>query len=159
VYGMIGTAAFIILQKISLAILMPHFVISQKMLLLIPMIALGVNVAVSFVLCLIIGFMTKPPEMDVLVKFYAHVNPFGFWKPVREAAVERGLVKRGDKTPYLDAANLFLVSAFQISLAMIPFYAFLRDWTGFYESISLTFVLVFILYFTWYKILPSRNEA
>jgi solute:Na+ symporter, SSS family len=158
VYGMIATAAFIILQKISFAIMMTQYDFSPMTKLLIPMIALGVNVVASFVICLIIGFMTKPPEMDVLVKFFAHIHPFGFWKPVREVAIERGLIRREDITPYLDAANLILVSVFQMSLAMIPFYAFLRNWTGFYESISLTLVLVLILYFTWYKILPSRDE-
>jgi SSS family solute:Na+ symporter len=158
VFGMIATAAFIIVQKIFLAILMVRNDFSPSTLNLIPMIELAVNVIVSFVLCLIIGFICKPPEMDILVKFYAHVNPFGFWKPVREVAIERGLVKRGDKTPYLDALNLILVCAFQMLLAMIPFYAFLRDWTGCYMSVCLTLVLMFILYFTWYKILPARDE-
>jgi solute:Na+ symporter, SSS family len=158
VYGMMATAAFIILQKVSFAIWIPPHDIPTRMDHLMQMMSLGINVVASFVICLIIGFVNKPPEMDVLVKFYAHVNPFGFWKPVREAAIERGLVRRGDKTPYLDAANLLLVSAFQICLALIPFYAFLRNWTGFYESIGVTVVLVFILYFTWYKILPSRDE-
>ena len=102
--------------------------------------------------------MNKPPEMDVLVKFYAHVKPFGFWNPVRIAAIEQGLVKQGDKTPYLDALNLLIICVFQFSLAMIPFYAFLRNWTNFYLSVCLTLVLTFILYFTWYKILPSRDE-
>jgi solute:Na+ symporter, SSS family len=159
VYGMIATAAFIILQKISFAIWIPHHDIPTRMDLLFPMMSLGINVVASFVICLIIGFVNRPPEMDVLVKFYAHVLPFGFWKPVREAAVERGLVKRANVTPYLDAANLILVSVFQISLAMIPFYAFLRNWTGFYWSVGLALAMAFILYFTWYKILPSRDES
>jgi len=145
VYGMIASAAFIISQKLFL----PHVSMTQS---------LGLNISASLVLCIIIGFMNKPPEMDVLVKFYAHVKPFGFWSPVRQAAIERGLVKQGDKTPYLDALNLILICVFQFSLAMMPFYAFLRNWTNFYLSVCLTIVLTAILYFTWYKILPSRNE-
>jgi solute:Na+ symporter, SSS family len=145
VYGMAATAAFIIVQKIAL----PE--------LGVP--ALGLNIAASLVICLVLGFAMKPPEMDILVKFYAHVRPFGFWKPVREAAIARGLVPRGEITPYLDALNLFVASAFQMFLAMMPFYAFLRNWSSFYVSLALTLVTSIVLYFTWYKVLPSRDEA
>jgi solute:Na+ symporter, SSS family len=145
VYGMIASAAFIILQKLFLT----NISMTQS---------LGVNISASFVLCLIIGFMNKPPEMDVLVKFYAHVKPFGFWSPVLKAAIEKGLMKQGYKTQYLDALNILLICVFQFSLAMIPFYAFLRKWENFYLSLSLVFGIAFILYFTWYKILPSRDE-
>ncbi len=145
VFGMIASAVFIISQKLFL----PNITMTQS---------LGVNISASLLLCTIIGLLNKPPEMDVLVKFYAHVKPFGFWAPVRNAAIERGLVKQGDKTPYLDALNLVLICVFQFSLAMMPFYAFLRNWANFYWSASLTLVLTFVLYFTWYKILPPRDE-
>jgi SSS family solute:Na+ symporter len=145
VYGMIASAVFIILQKL----IFTNITMTQS---------LGINVSASFLLCLIIGYMNNPPEMNVLVKFYTHVRPFGFWKPVRNAAMEQGLIKRGDKTQYLDALNLLLICVFQFSLAMIPFYAFLRKWPNFFLSVGLTLVLTFILYFTWYKILPSRDE-
>ena len=71
VYSMAATAAFIIFQKAAL----PNVSMVQS---------LGVNIAASLVISLTIGFLTKPPEMDVLVAFYAHVNPFGLWKPVRD---------------------------------------------------------------------------
>jgi Na+/proline symporter len=145
VYGMAATAAFIIFQKIAL----PELGVA----------ALGLNIAASLVICVVLGFAMKPPEMDILVKFYAHVRPFGFWRPVREAAIARGLVPRGELTPYFDALNLFIASAFQMFLAMMPFYAFLRNWPGFYLSLALTLATAFVLYFTWYKVLPSRDEA
>jgi len=145
VYGMAATAAFIVVQKIAL----PGIGVAS----------LGLNIAASLVICLMLGFVTKPPEMDILIKFYAHVHPFGFWKPVREAAIAKGLVRRGELTPCLDALNLIVASAFQMFLAMMPFYAFLRDWSGFYVSLALMLATAFVLYFTWYKILPSRDEA
>jgi solute:Na+ symporter, SSS family len=145
VYGMAATAAFIIVQKIAL----PGIGVAS----------LGLNIAASLAFCLMLGFVTKPPEMDILIKFYAHVHPFGFWKPVREAAIAQGLVRRGEHTPCLDALNLIVASAFQMFLAMMPFYAFLRDWSGFYISLALMLATAFVLYFTWYKILPARDEA
>ncbi|MCC6127114.1 MAG: hypothetical protein IT426_19305 [Pirellulales bacterium] len=145
VYGMIGTASFIVLQKFAL----PQIGMAP---------AAALNTLASLAFCVVLGFVTKPPEMDVLVKFYAHVFPFGFWKPVRHVAIERGLVKQSDITPYMDAVNLFVACAFQMFLAMMPFYAFLRDWPHFFLSLGLTLVAVFVLYFTWYKILPSYDE-
>jgi len=67
--------------------------------------ALGViptyNEAVRFWLMMIISaiiylpatLLTKPEDMDHLVMFYTMTRPPGFWGPVREEAVKRGLIK------------------------------------------------------------------
>jgi SSS family solute:Na+ symporter len=39
-----------------------------------------------------ITFLTKPEDMDRLVKFYVMSRPLGFWKPVRLEAEHRGLL-------------------------------------------------------------------
>ncbi|UCC39799.1 MAG: Na+:solute symporter [Candidatus Aminicenantes bacterium] len=38
-------------------------------------------------------FLTKPEDMDRLVKYYMMSKPLGWWKPVREEAERRGLLK------------------------------------------------------------------
>jgi Na+/proline symporter len=67
--------------------------------------ALGVipvyNDAVRFWLMMIISaviylpatLLTKPEDMDHLVMFYTMTRPPGFWGPVKEEAVRRGLIK------------------------------------------------------------------
>jgi len=37
-------------------------------------------------------FLTKPENMDHLVKYYVMSRPLGWWKPVKEEAVRRGLL-------------------------------------------------------------------
>jgi hypothetical protein len=97
--------------------------------------------------------------MEVLVKFYSKVRPFGVWKPVRLEAERRGLVPVNDPMPRIDMLNGFITIFFQIGLALIPFYLFLRQWGPMAGTIAGVLVLSVILYFTWYKNLPSPDEV
>jgi Na+/proline symporter len=121
--------------------------------------SLGLDMALCFVTTIIITFLFKPTDMDVLVKFYARVRPFGFWGPVRREAVRRGLVPAKDKMPAIDALNGLITAVFQFSLALLPFYAFLRNWTQLGIWTGAAAGLSIVLYFTWYKNLPAKDEV
>jgi Na+/proline symporter len=121
--------------------------------------SLAVDMALCFFTTLIAARLTKPTDMDVLVKFYARIRPWGFWGPVRREAVRRGLVPAKDPMPKIDALNGLLTAVFQFSLALIPFYMFLRRWNSFLIWLAAAGVLVVILYFTWYKNLPAKDEV
>ena len=44
-----------------------------------------------------VTFLTKPEDMDHLVKYYVMARPIGWWGPVRREAERRGLItKTGD---------------------------------------------------------------
>jgi Na+/proline symporter len=121
--------------------------------------SLGLDMALCFVTTIIITFLFKPTDMDVLVKFYARVRPFGFWGPVRREAVRRGLVPAKDKMPAIDALNGLITAAFQFSLALLPLYAFLRNWTQLGIWAGAAAGLSIVLFFTWYKNLPAKDEV
>jgi len=120
--------------------------------------SLAVDTALCLIVTLVMIFLNKPTDMDILVKFYARIRPFGFWGPVRREAVKRGLVPARDKMPAMDALNGILTAVFQFSLAILTFYAFIRRWGQFGIWISIAAALAIMLYFTWYKNLPSRDE-
>jgi Na+/proline symporter len=120
---------------------------------------LAVDTLASLTLTLAIGWLTPPADLDVLVRFYARVRPFGFWGPVRVEAVRRGLVPPRDRQPAFDLANVPLTMLFQIALALAPFYLFLRDWTRTGLACASLLALAAILYFTWYRRLPPPNET
>jgi SSS family solute:Na+ symporter len=124
-----------------------------------PARTLGLDILACFLVTLLIGFLTRPPDMDTLVTFYSRIRPFGFWGPVRREAVRKGLVPSGDKMPALDALNGILTAGFQLSLALVPFYALLREWrqAGVWGTAAV--FLAVLLYFTWYKNLPAREEG
>jgi len=120
--------------------------------------SLGLDTGLCLVTTIIITFLAKPTDMEILVKFYTRVRPFGFWGPVRREAVRRGLVPAKDKMPAIDALNGLITAGFQFSLALLPFYAFLRNWKQLALWAGAAAALSIILYFTWYKNLPSRDE-
>jgi len=115
--------------------------------------------SLCLVTTLITAALTKPTDMEVLLRFYARVRPFGFWGPVRKESARRGLVPVKDPLPSLDALNGLLTAVFQFSLALIPFYMFLRRWKEFSIGLAAAGLLCLILYFTWYKNLPAKDEV
>ena len=46
-----------------------------------------------------VTFLTKPENMDHLVKYYVQARPIGFWGPVRKEAIQRGLIKDSKAGP------------------------------------------------------------
>jgi hypothetical protein len=60
--------------------------------------------------------------------------------------------------PKIDILNGFVTAAFQFSLAILPFYLFLRDWRRLGIWSAAAAVIAVVLYFTWYKNLPAKDE-
>src|SRR5512136_2907144 len=120
--------------------------------------SLAIDMGMCLATTLVAAALTKPADMEVLVKFYAKVRPFGFWGPVRRECVKRGLVPARDMMPKIDILNGFVTAAFQFSLAILPFYLFLRNWKhlGIWSAVAAAIAVV--LYFTWYKNLPAKDE-
>jgi solute:Na+ symporter, SSS family len=111
----------------------------------------------SFFVTVVITLVTKPCDMETLVRFYAKVRPFGIWGPVRREAIRRGLVPAKDLEPTYDVVNSVIASFFQLCLGVIPLYMFLKDWSNVGLWVVLLLVTVAILYKTWYKHLPPKD--
>ncbi|MBD3224177.1 MAG: hypothetical protein GF313_05570, partial [Caldithrix sp.] len=146
VWSMIVSTLIIILQKIFFS----HWS---------GPVTLAVDTLASLVATIIIGFRFAPTDREILLDFYSRIRPFGFWKPIRQEAIRRGLIPADDKTPTIDSMNGLLSAAFQVSMALIPFYAFLRIWNQFFIWLGIAGFLTIVLYFTWYKNLPSYDEG
>jgi SSS family solute:Na+ symporter len=146
VWGMVCSALIIVAQKIFA----PEWSIVKT---------LAFDTLASFMITLVIGFLAKPTDIETLVKFYSRVRPFGFWKPVRLEAEQRGLVPVNDPMLRIDILNGMLTIFFQVSLALIPFYLFLREWKFMSVWFGVALSLGIVLYFTWYKNLPSPEET
>jgi hypothetical protein len=78
---------------------------------------------------------------------------------VRREAARRGLVPAKDTMPAMDALNGLLTAVFQLGIALFVFYLFLRRWPSFVTWVAVTIGLAVVLYFTWYKTLPARDEV
>ena len=146
VWSMVGTGCIAIVQKLVFTSWPVHM-------------AVGFTMIASFALTVIATFLAKPTDMETLVKFYARVRPFGFWKPVRLEAERRGLVPPNDKMPRMDILNALVASLFQLCLGIIPWYMFLRKWSQALLWLGICLATVVVLYHTWYKNLPSPEET
>ena len=49
--------------------------------------------ALGTVIFVPVTYLTPPDDMDHLVKYYIMARPLGWWGPVRQAAIERGLLQ------------------------------------------------------------------
>lgn len=155
-YWRFGARAFVWSMAVSAVL------ISLRLVLLKGLHA-AASLALDMGLCLattiVVTFLTEPADMEVLVKFYAKVRPFGVWGPVRRECVRRGLVPADDKMPRIDVLNGLVTAAFQFSLAILPFYLFMRNWKQLGAWAAAAAALAVVLYFTWYKNLPSKDEV
>jgi SSS family solute:Na+ symporter len=142
--SMIASASIIVIQKIAFG----HWPASTSLLIVI---------SASLVSTILIGFWTRPTDKEILCNFYSRIRPFGVWGPIRRLAEERGLVPKKDRMPTIDALNGLLTAGFQLSLALVPFYCFLRIWEQAFIWTLAAAALGIILYFTWYKNLPLRS--
>lgn len=145
VWSMIATAAFIALQKILFGSISGTN-------------SLGINTFASLVITIAMGFIFKPTDKQVLVKFYSKVKPFGFWGPIRKESVAQGLMNANNREPMWDAINGLIAPVFQFTVALLPFYMFLRKWPQFWTVAAIMAAVMVVLYFTWYKNLPSKDE-
>jgi Na+/proline symporter len=135
VWAMFASACLTALQKIFFA----HWS---------PSVSLAANTLSSFAATVIISFLSRPAEMDILVRFYSKARPFGIWRPVRREAARRVLVPDRDPMPAADALNGVLTIVFKFSLALVPFYFLLRKNSQFFIWLFTAFSIGVILYFT-----------
>jgi len=91
------------------------------------------------------------------VRFYAKVRPFGVWGPVRREAVRRGLVPAKDPMPTMDVVNAVIASFFQLCLGSSPIHV-PEGLDQHVPLLALCVCTLVVLFFTWYKYLPSPEE-
>ncbi len=151
-----GPRAFVVSMAVSAVLITMRLIFLPH---LHAAVSLATDVGVSLVVTLVLTFVFPPAPMDVLVRFYARVRPFGFWGPVRREAVRRGLVPARDRMPAIDALNGVVTAVFQFSMALAVFSAFLRMWTTFAFAGVIVAATGVVLYFTWYKTLPAKDEV
>ncbi len=101
-------------------------------------------------------FLTKPTSEDTLKKFYKTVNPWGFWKPVREKVLAEDPSFVPNKDFKRDMFNVVVGTIGQTGLTALPIFIVLQK--GIPVGISLVLIggCMFILKKTWWNKLPER---
>jgi solute:Na+ symporter, SSS family len=100
--------------------------------------------------CLLGTFLTKPEDDAVLKNFYQTVNPWGFWRPIREKVMKENPSFRPNPDFGKDCANVTVGIVWQLCLTALPIYLVLREWSWVAGIAALLAVTSIFLKFNWY---------
>jgi len=126
----------------------------------LPYISFPLVSVLSIAGCLAGTWLVRPTDDAILVSFYESVRPFGAWKPIRE---QTGLTPEQLADPSesmsLTVVNLGLSSVVILGVYLSPMYL-VGHWHGYALAwFAAAVAAAVILYFTWYKNLPSAEAA
>jgi hypothetical protein len=109
----------------------------------------------SIVGCIVATFLTRAEPDDVLMKFYAQVRPWGFWRPVREKVMKLDPAFVPNKNFKRDAVNVVVGASWQITLMAAPVFLVLREFTSFAVCVAVLIVTSIFLKVNWWDRLES----
>ena len=109
----------------------------------------------SLVISVVATLITKPVDEKLLVDFYRQVQPGMFWKPVHQKTIARFPDFKKTDLFSLDLFNAFLGMVAIASAYMSVVYIMIHHIWTFAALLLTTLITAGILYFTWYKRLPT----
>lgn len=110
-----------------------------------------VFIIIQFVACVAGSYAAPPTNQGTLIDFYKTVRPWGFWKPIKEAAQAQDPTIVENKNFGINMANVAMGITGQILLTLLPMYFILSKWTGFAIVLVLMMVIVLIMKRTWWN--------
>lgn len=100
--------------------------------------------------------LTKPTGEETLKEFYKTVNPWGFWKPIKEKVIAENPDFVPNKNFKRDMFNVIIGTTAQTALVALPIYIILKDALPIWITIIITVVCGIILKKTWWDTLPEK---
>ena len=101
---------------------------------------------------------TPATDPETLERFWRRIRPFGFWGRVR-ARLEPELTERVGLRNTIDVLAVPFAVAWQLSGVVAVISLLLRKWTTFAAAAAVFALLSYVLYFTWYRNLQTREEG
>ncbi len=101
-------------------------------------------------------FLSKPTDEATLKSFYSSVNPWGFWKPIKEKVFAENPDFQPNKNFGIDMFNVFVGTAAQTALMALPIYIVLQKQIPIIITVLITLVCAVVLKKTWWDKLPEK---
>jgi len=89
--------------------------------------------------------------MAVLKSFYTNVRPWGFWEPVKQAALVDDPSFQHNKNFKLNMFNVVIGTGAQCCLTILPMYLVLQQKMPLLITIAILAVIIIILKKTWWN--------
>ncbi|PTY08092.1 sodium:solute symporter [Opitutaceae bacterium EW11] len=113
---------------------------------------------VSLAGCLLGTLLTKPEEDAVLKRFYKTVNPWGWWKPIREQVMAEDPSFVPNRGAAHDLSNVAIGIVWQLCLVTLPIYLVLRQWSWVGGILALLVATSVYMKFNWYDRLEKATD-
>ncbi|WP_159800092.1 sodium:solute symporter family protein [Flavobacterium sp. MK4S-17] len=110
-----------------------------------------VFIIIQLTACIIGSYAAPPTNKETLINFYKTVRPWGFWKPIHEAALAEDPTLQKNRNFGINMANVGMGITGQILLTLLPMYFILSKWTGFAIVAALLAVIFIIMKKTWWN--------
>jgi len=108
----------------------------------------------SMLACIVVTYLTQPPEMQTLTHFYCTTQPAGFWGPVVKHLRREGSAFR--KEPFArDVFHLVVGLLWLGAMYVGPSYAVARQWPPAVVCAVIVTICSIVLVTSWRRSLPS----
>jgi Na+/proline symporter len=101
------------------------------------------------------SLFTKAEHESVLLDFYTRTRPWGWWGPIRQAALRRDPSFEPNRDFWRDAFNVLVGVVWQTAFVALPIYVVIQDWHPAGITLAVIVVTSTILKYNWY----DRLEA
>jgi len=110
----------------------------------------------SLIGCYLGTYLSKPTDEETLDSFYTNVNPWGFWKPVRERVMQNQLDFEPNKNFKSDLFNILIGIVWQTSIIVAPVFLVLMQWPQMIVALVIAIITSIILKKSWWNKLPNQ---
>jgi Na+/proline symporter len=111
--------------------------------------------AISLIATVAGSLLTPPESEEVLVNFYRRTRPWGWWGPIRDAAIRQDPNFQPNRDFGWDALNVVVGTVWQTSFVALPIYVVIHHWNEAAICLAIIAASSAILKRTWY----DRLEA
>jgi hypothetical protein len=95
-------------------------------------------------------FLTPPEREEVLLDFYTRTRPWGWWGPIRDAAMRRDPAFQPNRNFARDVFNVVVGIVWQTAFVALPIYIVIHYWNAAAICLAVILITSAILKRTWY---------
>jgi len=114
--------------------------------------------AMSTITSVVGSLLTPATDNATLKDFYCRIRPAGWWGPIKREVLAKNPILPKD-TFVWDMLTAIIGGVGLQALFLMSTYACTHQWKAFSTAGGVVVVATVILYFTWYKHLPEKDEA
>jgi Na+/proline symporter len=115
-----------------------------------PLEAFPAILLISLVGCVVGSLLTSPQNGEDLVHFYVRTRPWGWWGPIRDAALRNNPGFQPNRDFGRDMSNVVIGIVWQTAFVALPIYVVIHQWRAAAACLVIITVTSAVLKYTWY---------